>query len=259
MLSRLLLAAAICVAIGANNGSARAAIPCDHPYWPRNTRTLPTICPEVVVEKLSAVPGRSALMQIGFDAENALYVTRPASGEVLHYPYREDMTFGPPTVYRTGFDTPVAALWTLGLIEADKQLSRGFARGPDGVLWKIEAGDRVVASDGRTIPLAAHSDPVSIAFYAGDAFPEMRGGLLIVTGGSRNTPELAGYELLVVDTRVGTKTLLVPANTGGKNSSEASIYYLSFYPDHPVAVMVDHNGWIYVGLREGQVMRFRPR
>jgi len=244
-----------------HSAPVRAALPCLSPYWPRNTRTLPTICSEVVVEKLSAVPGRPALWQIGFDAENALYITRPASGEVLRYPYLAEGTFGPPTVYRSGFDSTVAALWTLGLSEADRPLSRGFACGADGVLWKIETGDRVVASDGRVIVLAAHSDPTSIAFYAGDAFPEMRGGLLIVTGGSRNTPELAGYELLVVDTSVQpiAARLLVPANTGGKNSSEASIYYLSFYPDHPVAVAVDHNGWIYVGLREGQVTRFRPR
>jgi glucose/arabinose dehydrogenase len=110
----------------------------------------------------------------------------------------------------------------------------------------------------------ARATPAGMAFYTADAFPEMQGNLIVVTSGSWNRSKASGYELLVVefgDADEGAPTGVVQrvAPYGPEESWWLSEIDTSFYPEHPVDVAVSAEGWLYVSIQEGQVMRFRPR
>ena len=41
--------------------------------------------------------------------------------------------------------------------------------------------------------------------------------------------------------------------------SKLSLMGVGLFPYHPVDVVIDAQGWIYVSLQEGRIFRFRPR
>jgi hypothetical protein len=237
------------------------ATPCDG--WPISTRTLPEICPEIVLDKYYT-DGIASFWALAFDGRNNLYVTRPATGEVLWLPYHpDDGTFAAPEVYSRDYSVGYEWAWRLGLIHRDKPLSGWSAWDSNGMYWYSDGANQIKSGRGDVIPLFGDNpNPAGIAFYRGDAFPHYRGGLLVVTQGNWNGTIIDGHELLFVpftDGKPGQPTKLIPANVGSRNTSDAAISQLSFHPDHPVAVAVDQNGWIYVALREGRIIRLRPR
>lgn len=235
--------------------------PCDN--WSLHTRTLPEICPEVILDGYYT-DGIASFWELAFDADNNLYVTRPATSEVLRLPYHaSDGTFGKPEIYSHDYSIVYVWAWRLGLINQDKPLSATFAWDERGTLWWSANANQIRSGRGGTIQLfGANPNPAGIAFYQGAAFPRYQHGLLVVTQGSWNGTIIDGHELLwipFVDGKPSQPTKLIPANVGNRTTSDAAIAQLSFHPDHPVAVAVDHNGWIYVVLREGQIVRLRPR
>jgi hypothetical protein len=238
-----------------------ADLPCDN--WPLHTRTRPEICPEVIWTG-PPTRGLPALWALAFDANNTLYFTRPALGEVWSMGYLPDGRFGPAVRYEVAFGSLDELAWLTGLRHSDKPLSRPFALDPAGAtLWYADGPSHLRSTMGGLITLADGANPASLVFYQGAAFPALRGALLFVTGGSWNGRTIEGYELAAVPFspagHPGNPFTLIPANVGERNSSDASLTELTFFPDHPVALAVDRNGWIYIGLREGMIVRLRPR
>ena len=292
--------------------------PCDG--WTLHTRTLPTICPEVVIDNLSG-QGIAAIGSIAFDSNGDLYISRPATGQVLRLAPHNGF-FDAPEVAAGGLDFPggvacsgvecytatdttvtrladnkailtdspsdnlrplrIGPNGRLYTTRGDKPISMAldgtdtqpvtgistapldFAWSPNGTLW-ISDGDQTVLSTHGSVAFSSASAPSGMAFYPTTpamAFPQFSGGLLVVTSGSWNTTIIEGYELWLVPfptaDRPGNPIPLIPANTDRTNS-DAALYSLSFFPDHPVAVTVSPEGWIYVATREGRVIRLRPR
>jgi glucose/arabinose dehydrogenase len=292
--------------------------------WTRHTRTLSSICPEIVIDGLSG-QGITAIGALAFDSRGALYVSRPATGEVLRLSPDDQHAgkFLPPETIATGLNVPygVACADVTCFVTTNTQLVRLTDKAvlvsdltpyevhplhldPQQRLWTSSAGSLIRvkrdgsdvqvsppwkspiadfgwtskgslwASDGRShvqtesavsaINFSPNSTPTSLTFYsnqAGSAFPQFANGLLIVTSGSWNAVTLTGHELWFVpfvEDQPGSPMALIPANIDRSNA-DAALYLLTFFPDHPVAVAVSPEGWIYVGLREGQIVRLRPR
>ncbi|MHB8625929.1 MAG: hypothetical protein ACYDBJ_01945 [Aggregatilineales bacterium] len=288
--------------------------------WALHTRTLSTICPEVILDGLTG-QGVAAIGSIAFDANGDLYVSRPATGQVLRLT-PHDGNFDPPAVIASGLDFPGGLACSgdicytatdttitrltdgkamvIGLpsgdlrplrIGSDGRLytTRGkqtislaidgtdehpvaeistppldFAWSSNGTLW-FSDGNQSVRSIHAEVAFAPASAPSGIAFYPNTpdlAFPQFGGGLLVVTSGSWNTTTIDGYELWIVpfvaSDRPGTPIRLIPADTE-RSSADAALVALSFFPDHPIAVAISPEGWIYAATREGRVIRLRPR
>lgn len=104
------------------------------------------------------------------------------------------------------------------------------------------------------------SSPAGAIFYQGAAFPELRGSLLVNLAGSWNATTIAGYELVRVRFEGNRPTGIerwLPAV--GRSTSDASVIRASFYPYHLTGLTVSAEGWIYAGIAEGRIYRFRPR
>lgn len=296
----------------------QAAIPCNN--WSLHTRTLAAICPEVILDGLSG-QGVAAIGSLAFDTNGNLYVTRPATGQVLRL-IAQNGVFELPEIIASGLDFPsgVACEGNMCYTATDTTIVRlsdgnpiltglpsgtlhplrigldgrlytsrddqmislstegtdtrsvagplaapvDFAWLPDGTLW-VSDGVQSVRSNLNSVIFASGSAPTGIAYYPAMpamAFPQFGGSLLVVTSGSWNTPTISGYELWVVSftssDRPGTPIRLIPADTE-RSSSDAALVSLSFFPDHPIAVAVSPEGWIYVATREGRIIRLRPR
>ncbi|MEP7285262.1 MAG: PQQ-dependent sugar dehydrogenase [Chloroflexota bacterium] len=110
---------------------------------------------------------------------------------------------------------------------------------------------------------AADSHPMGVSFYRQDAFPAYKNGLLVALSGSWNAKEMAGFSLaLVTFDSNGSPTvqrLLPDPQTTSPSIADASLYLLSFYPDHLTGLAVSPEGWIYLSVSEGRIYRFRPR
>lgn len=238
-----------------------APLPCEDKNWPLATRTLPDICPEILIDGYAAEGALSSFGALGFDAADNLYITRPATGEVL-FLAEQAGRYAAPQAYPRATLPFYRMLWTFGLIERDKRLFSGSAWSPEGVVWYVDAANTIRSARGDVIDLEGQASPTGIAFYRGAGFPRYQGGLLVVTGGSWNATTIAGYELLWVPFKAGKPgqpTKIVPANVADRTTADSALAYYSFYPERPVAVAVDSRGWIYVATHNGRLMRFRPR
>lgn len=327
---RLLLVGLLFLCLASTRPAAAQISTADPPCngWTLHTRTDLAICPEVVIEGFPA-QGLAAIGAITFDTEGVLYVSRPASGDVLRLrpdPQRRAQ-FLPPETVAAGLVVPqgLACADTICYVATGTQVIRlsdqqallsdlsPYAAHPlhldaTGRLW---VGDdhrlRTVATDGSNphstittdnpvadfgwtaqgtlwasdgdselhritpgtgspavIALPPDSSPTGVAFYPDQtdlAFPQWAAGLLVVTSGSWNTPLLTGYELwrvpFAADQPQSAQTI-IPANYPDSDAV-ASVQLTSFFPDHPVALAVSPEGWVYIAVREGRIVRLRPR
>jgi glucose/arabinose dehydrogenase len=83
------------------------------------------------------------------------------------------------------------------------------------------------------------SHPTGLTFYRGDAFPDLRGKLLVLLSGSWNTPTISGYEMMLApfaDSKPGPPQRFLP-NTG-RVTSDAAQGMTSFYPYHMTAIAI---------------------
>jgi len=254
----------LCLIIATHGGKVAAAppvTPCDN--WPISTRTLPDICPEIILDQYYT-DGIASFWGLAFDLQNNLYVTRPATREILRLSYDSNTgRFAKPEIYGSQVSMFYEWLWVFGLINRDMPLNTSIAWDDAGTLWYSSGANTIRSAKGDVIPLiGTNPNPAGITFYRGEAFPRYQSGLLTVTQGSWNGTIIDGHELLWIpftSGKPGEIVKLIPANVGNRTTSDAALSHLSFHPDHPVSVAVDHNGWIYVALREGRIIRLRPR
>ncbi len=107
------------------------------------------------------------------------------------------------------------------------------------------------------------SHPTGVQFYQGDAFPAYKNSLLVELAGSWNQTVTTGYALMLVpfdaNGKPGVVEQLIPnPKTSRPYLSDASLYRLSFYPDHLIGIAVSREGWIYLSMSEGRIIRYRP-
>lgn len=123
---------------------------------------------------------------------------------------------------------------------------------------------RVVSGElAPAVQLGPGSAPAGLAFYRGEKFPEMQGHLVMVTYGSWNVAEPRGYELLSIvfgagGLPTGTVYRIAPASYHFEPSWLLSEHHSSFFPEHPVDVVVGPDGLLYISVQEGLVVRVRP-
>jgi glucose/arabinose dehydrogenase len=116
---------------------------------------------------------------------------------------------------------------------------------------------------------ATHSNPLGMVTYAGDAFPNLQGDLLITFGGSVNQAHLEGFTLVNVHfddagNPISDHILLpeVPSPNPQWNDLDLQkIHYQAsgFWPHRPFDVTVSPEGWIYVSSGGGRIWALRPR
>lgn len=104
------------------------------------------------------------------------------------------------------------------------------------------------------------SRPMGMVYYDGEAFPALRGGLLIALSGSWNAPTIGGYEIAFVpldsEGKPGAAGRFLPDSP--LSASDAALLRASFYPYHLIGLAVSAEGWIYASAAEGRIYRFRP-
>lgn len=137
----------------------------------------------------------------------------------------------------------------------------------DWILLVADDGNPSQATTRMALPY--QSAPSGLAFYPYAGFSFWQGDLLVVQRGSWNLPEPVGYVLVVVD--FDSQGHLIPAIDVIAPTADADSVYApysisqhamtgqGFFPRHPHDVVVSPNGWIYVSVEEGRILRFRPR
>lgn len=134
---------------------------------------------------------------------------------------------------------------------------------------------------GPELTFPARSNPAGMAFYSGEAFPELEGDLLIVASGSWNRRIPSGYALIRVcfdaagapeicrdgqgqpirdaQGQLTLQEVLVPfVGYLGHSLEDLHIHGQSFFPDHPIDVTISPEGWIVISEQEGRLIQLRP-
>jgi glucose/arabinose dehydrogenase len=137
-------------------------------------------------------------------------------------------------------------------------------RVPDAAFGATEAD--CTGTVGPEVMYPYQSAPAGIVFYLHDAFPTWKGDLLVAQNGSWDRLEPNGYAVVVTgfDGPVpdGTQDVIAPHQEPRFVPKTITLYSLlgqGFFPYRPVDVAVSPEGWIYVALQEGRIVRFRPR
>lgn len=111
------------------------------------------------------------------------------------------------------------------------------------------------------------SAPSGAAFYTGEDWPFWTGSLLVTLAGSWNRVVPTGYAVEAVafgadGLPTGASEIILPSaeSTWAATSLDGfSLAGMGLYPEHPSDVVIDANGWLYIGLWEGRIYRMRPR
>jgi len=102
------------------------------------------------------------------------------------------------------------------------------------------------------------SHPMGMAFYRSDLFTQLKDSLVVALAGSWNAPTTAGYELDAVPFDAQGKPeqpqRFLP--TTPRNTSDAALLRMSFYPFHLAGLVISPEGWIYTSVTEGRFTDF---
>ncbi len=212
---------------------------------------------------------------IGVGSDQRLYVTTGASCDDCE-----------PSDPRRG------ALLSFALDGTDERIEASGLHHPTDFAWQPESGDLWIADSQLPLDLSgaklsvdelnrfesgadysfqpptltfdAGSTPSGLAFYNSDAYPVYKGTLLVTLHGSWGLPAPSGYAVVVISFGSGTPVvsdIIAPISENPANRlpvEEYSILGLGIFPEHPADIAVSAEGWIYVSLEEGRILRFRP-
>lgn len=109
------------------------------------------------------------------------------------------------------------------------------------------------------------SSPSGLAFYRSETYPDYQGKLLVTLRGSWGLPAPSGYAVLVVSIEAGGAVVSdviapsAPPSSSPLSIEEYSIVGQGIFPEHLADIAVSAEGWIYLSLEEGRILRFRPQ
>jgi glucose/arabinose dehydrogenase len=124
-----------------------------------------------------------------------------------------------------------------------------------------------VTAPSLTFP--THSNPLGIVAYSGDAFPHLKGQLLLTMGGAIHESYLNGYTLVTIgfdaDGNPQEPDIILPELPSNNeqwsaiNLQKMHFQASGFWQHHPYDVTISREGWIYVSLGGGTIWALRPR
>jgi glucose/arabinose dehydrogenase len=210
-------------------------------------------------------------------------------GAILSY----TLDGGDERIVATGFRKPADFAWNsetgdLWVIDGGRVMPGQALDGPPDELNRVEpgaqygfpfcygqrvpdpsqGGDETIcaATESPRFTFPYQSNPSGMAFYDSDTFPDYVGSLVVALRGSWDLPEPAGYAVTTVGFADGIPTgkslNVVPFFAYTKTQPPLSYYSLTgwgLFPYRPADVAISAEGWIYVSLEEGMILRFRPR
>ena len=120
-----------------------------------------------------------------------------------------------------------------------------------------------------SLTFPTHSNPLGIVAYSGEAFPHLKGQLLVTMGGTIDQSYLNGYTLVTIAFDAAGNPLkphiiLPEIPSSGEQWSTINLQKMhfqasGFWQHHPFDVTISREGWIYVSLGGGTIWALRPR
>lgn len=218
----------------------------------------------VLVDDLPAGPG-CWVNTVGVGPDERIYVSGcgrddPPQGVIFSYA----MDGSDEQVIAAGLHNPVGFAWhpatgDLWVTDSYHLWGQAIDDAPPDTLNRVTPGEAT-----PVVSFGPGTAPAGLAFYTGEAFPEMQGHLLVVAYGSWNVPEPRGYELLSLafspdgSGSAGPLYRVVPSSYAQEPTWWLSENHSTFFPEHPIDVAVGPDGLIYIAVQEGLVIRIRP-
>lgn len=144
-----------------------------------------------------------------------------------------------------------------------------YCIGKENVADSIKANTDCSKFTPPALTFATHSNPLGIVAYTGDAFPHLKGQLLVTLGGTIDQSYLNGYTLVTVsfDAEGNPQEphiILPEIPSGGEQWSTTNLQKMhfqasGFWQHHPYDVTISREGWIYISLGGGTIWALRPR
>ena len=144
-----------------------------------------------------------------------------------------------------------------------------YCLGKENTSDTINASFDCIKVTAPALTFPTHSNPLGIVAYSGEAFPHLKGQLLLTMGGTTGQSYLNGYTLVTVGfDSVGNplEPHIILPEIPGENPQWANInlqkmhYQASgFWQHHPYDVTISGEGWIYISLGGGTIWALRPR
>ncbi|NDJ78966.1 MAG: hypothetical protein GYB65_22170 [Chloroflexi bacterium] len=129
----------------------------------------------------------------------------------------------------------------------------------------MPGGEPCAGVEEAALTLPSSSNPAGVVFYDHTAFGAWPGDLLVAQAGSWDLSEPQGYALILLEfdggALSGVQRTIAPTSVAPAPVESLAEYSLSgrgFFPEHPIDVAISPEGWIYVALQEGGVLRYRP-
>lgn len=144
-----------------------------------------------------------------------------------------------------------------------------YCIGKENTLDTISAKFDCSTVTAPVLTFPTHSNPLGIVSYSGDAFPHLKGQLLVTLGGATDQSFLNGYTLVTIGfdaegNPLEPHIILPEIPSGGDQWSTTNLQKMhfqasGFWQHHPYDVTVSREGWIYVSLGGGSIWALRPR
>ena len=183
-------------------------------------------------------------------------------------------------------------LWTLDSAPRQSQrnaldeLNRVQSGGWYGFPYCLGAETTGIASQARScqesiapvMQFGSGAVPSSLAAYPHDVLPGTQDTLIVVLRGEASQIDLVGYKVIMItfdeaDQPLGATVLIPFRFQFGRQAylpyRDQGLYWetfihinelgFGFYPQHPLAVAVSPQGWIYISITGGRIIALRPR
>lgn len=181
-------------------------------------------------------------------------------------------------IYAQGFRNPAALLWWDDALWATDSTQDSASGRHRDEIYRVEQGKHYgfpycfgmrnfpqmeTDFDCSSVPAAnvwlrAHTFPMGLAPYSGDAFPGLRGQLLVSLAGGYAVSSPSGFALISINPADSAQTYLVPSSDNRIINRELQGAQLGFAPRHLYGMAVGPQGWIYLSAAGGRIYVLRP-
>ncbi|MBA3873324.1 MAG: PQQ-dependent sugar dehydrogenase [Anaerolineae bacterium] len=157
----------------------------------------------------------------------------------------------------------------LNKVTAGANFGWPYCVGKENILDTISSSFDCSKVTPPAMTFATHSNPLGIVAYSGEAFPHLKGQLLVTLGGVTDQSVLNGYTLVTIGFDANGNPLephiILPeipssgAQWSTTNLQKMHFQASGFWQHHPYDVTVSREGWIYVSLGGASIWALRPR